>query len=198
MRTSRAPWPAFYSAVMQPPEPTPETSLDLPSEPHVAAPAAPPGSSELELPASAPPPMPPQAQAEAEPAASGPLTELVLAHFRRVEIAMLGRVLIATLGGALPSSMVRVERRRSLGRKLSGRPGEPIGITITAGDRTLTFRAPEVGVAEASVGHTVRGIVLSTTPVPVAQWLDELGVVLDRVTRDDEATRAALERALLT
>ena len=111
---------------------------------------------------------------------------------------MLGRILISTLGGALPASMVRVERRRSLGRRLTGRAGEPIGITITAGDRTLSFRAPELGVAEASAGHTVRGVVLSSTPMPVAQWLDELAELLDQVTRTDQATRAALEQALLT
>jgi hypothetical protein len=131
-------------------------------------------------------------------AASGPLAELVIAHFQRVEIAMLGRVLISTLSGALPASMIRLERRRSLRQRLSGRTAEPIGITITAGDRALSFRAPEIGVAEASVGHTVRGVVLSSTPMSITEWLDELGELLDQLTRDDEATRAALERMLLS
>ena len=135
------------------------------------------------------PPEPPELPAE-----PSPLGDLVVAHFRRVEVAMLGRVLITTLSGALPAAMVRVERRRRL---LPGRGGEPIGITITAGDRTLTFRAPEVGVAEASIGHVVRGVQLSSTPVPVAQWLDVLSEVLQQLTADDDATRAALERALL-
>ena len=172
--------PGFYSAVMQQPDATGEgTSLDLP--------------------ASTPPPQP-LAAPGAEPAepARGPLGDLVAAHFRRVEVAMLGRVLITTLGGALPRSMITVERRRSLGQRLSGRAGEPIGITITAGDRLLSFRAPDPGVAQAAIGHAVRGVVLSTTPVPVDQWLDELGRVLEQVTREDEASRAALERALLT
>jgi hypothetical protein len=108
---------------------------------------------------------------------------------------MLGRILISTLGGALPASMIRLERQRSVGRRLLGRTGDPIGVSITAGERTLTFRAPQFGVAEASAGHIVRGVVLSSTPMPVAQWLDELGALLDQVTRDDEATRTALERA---
>ena len=158
---------------MQPPEP--ETSLELPS--------------------SEPPPLPAEPVDEPAP---GPLGNLVVAHFRRVEIAMLGRVLITTLSGALPASMVRVEYRRSLGKRLTGRAGEPVGVSITAGDKTLTFRAPGVGVAEASVGHTVRGVVLSSTPVPIAQWLNELGELLDQLTRDDEATRLALERAFST
>ena len=191
----------FYSASMQPPEPVqPGTSLELTFEPGSAHPA-PTRSTDLELSPSSPDasavamPDPPET---ADPAAPGPLGNLVVAHFRRVEIAMLGRVLISTLGGALPASMVRLERRRSLGRRIRGRAGEAIGIVITAGDRTLSFRAPEVGVAEASVGHTVRGVVLSSKPVPVAQWLDELGALLDQLGRDDEATRTALERALLT
>lgn len=186
----------FYSSRMQSSEPPePGTSLELTFTPPVEGPAA--GSSgELELPpSSSPPPAAPAAPAPAEP---GPLGNLVAAHFRRMEIAMLARVLVSTLAGALPASMIRVERRRSLGRRLTGRAGEPIGITITAGERALTFRAPEVGVAEATVGHSVRGVVLSSTPVPVAQWLDELGELLDRVTRDDETTRIGLERALLS
>jgi len=167
---------------MQPPETSPpETSLELPASP--PAPAVPDGAA---LPAAG------------EPTAPGPLGNLVVAHFRRVEIAMLGRVLVSTLGGALPASMISVERRRSLAQRLTGRSGEAIGITITAGERALSFRAPEVGAVEARVGHAVQGVVLSSTPVPVAQWLDELGELLDRLTNDDEATRVALERALLS
>lgn len=186
---------------MQQPDPPEGTSLEIPSGPRVEGPV--PGAprsapSELELPPSTAPPQPagepdpPQAE---QP--RGALGDLVAAHFRRVEVAMLGRVLITTLGGALPASMITLERRRSLGRRLSGRAGEPIGITITAGDRRLSFRAPELGVAEASIAHTVGGVVLSTSTVPVAQWLDELGQVLEQVTRDDESARTALERAML-
>ncbi|WP_375487457.1 hypothetical protein [uncultured Jatrophihabitans sp.] len=185
-----------------PPEPSsPGTSLDLTAGEGVERPAVPTPGTGLELPPSEPPTSPTAAveattpvEAAAAPA-PGPLGNLVVAHFRRVEIAMLGRVLVATLSGALPASMVTVERRRSLGR-LVGRSADPVGVTVTAGERVLTFRAPEVGVVEASVGHIVRGVVLSSTAVPVAQWLDELGVVLNEVTRADEATRTALERAL--
>jgi hypothetical protein len=180
---------------MQQPDPTEGTSLELPSEP----PVEPPASSALELPPSTSPPQPLETPDQPHPEhAPGPLGNLVVAHFRRVEVAMLGRVLISTLGGALPASMITLERRRSLGQRLSGRPGEPIGITITAGDRLLSFRAPELGVAHASVGHAVRGVVLSTQQVSVGEWLAELGTLLEQVTSEDEATRAALERALLS
>jgi len=163
---------------MQPPEPSPPpTSLELTFDPSTERPAPP---------------------AASEPTTPGPLGNLVVAHFRRVEIAMLGRVLITTLGGALPASMVSFERRRSWGQRLTGRAGEAIGITVTAGDRALSFRAPEVGAVQASVGHVVHGVVLSSTAVPIDQWLDQLGELLDRMTNDDEATRVSLERALLS
>lgn len=130
-----------------------------------------------------------------EPAA--PLGDLVAAHFQRLEIAMLSRVLTTTLAGALPPAMVRVERRRTFVQWLTRRPGAVVGVAITAGDKTLTFRAPAVGATEASVSHTVRGVALSTTTVSVAEWIDQLGQLLNRATSRDVATRDALQRALL-
>ncbi len=176
-----------------------------PLEPPVAAVPTPPAAgalpetgTSLDLPAQPAVPAQPAAPVEpAEAAPPGPLGNLVAAHFQRVEVAMLARVLITTLGAALPTAMIRVQRRRSLWQRLTGRPGEPIGISVVAAERTLTFQAPELGVAEASVGHTVRGVVLSSQAVPLAQWLDELGELLEQVGRDDETTRLALERALL-
>lgn len=184
---------------MEPSEPTqPGTSLEIASEPDPETVAGPPGTS-LELPQDGP------ATGELdtvrgspEPDEPGMLGNLVVARFRRAEAATLGRVLITTLSDALPSSMIRVERRRSVGQRLARRTPEPIGITIAAGDRTLSLRAPDGGVVEATIGHTVRGVVLSSAPVPVAQWLDALGEVLEQLSRDDDATRIALERTLLS
>ncbi|MDP9093848.1 MAG: hypothetical protein M3N95_13170, partial [Actinomycetota bacterium] len=126
----------------------------------------------------------------------GPLGSLVAAHFQRLEVAMLSRVLTTTLAGALPPSMVRVERRRSLAERLLGRPGHPIGISVIADDETLTFRAPHLGVTEATISHTVRGVVLSSTRTTVAEWLSHLADVLNKTTSDDQATRIALQRIL--
>jgi hypothetical protein len=142
-------------------------------------------------------PQPVDADAAA-PAATGPLGDLVAAHFQRVEIAMLGRILTTTLLGALPASMVRVERRRTLLDRLRRRSGVVVGVGVSAGDQLLSFRAPDVGVTQASVGHIVGGVVLSSRPVPVAEWLVLLGALLEQATTDDGATRLALERALLT
>jgi hypothetical protein len=130
------------------------------------------------------------------PGPATPLGNLVAAHFQRIEVAMLSRILTTTLAGALPASMLRVERRRNLAQRLMGRPGHAIGISITADDETLTFRAPQVGVTEATVSHTVRGVVLSSTRVSVAEWLSQLADLLNRTTTEDEATCIALERVL--
>lgn len=176
------------------PEPT---SLDLgaaqPTTPHAVAP-------EPEAHESAAPE--PEVSAVSGPVLSGPATggplgDLVAAHFQRVAVALLARILTTTLAGALPAHMVRVERRRTVIERLTRRPGRPIGVGITAGDTMLTFRAPNLGVIQASVSHTVNGIVLSTTRVSVPEWLSHLAVVLNQTTADDQATRAALERALL-
>ena len=131
------------------------------------------------------------------PVSKGPLGDLVAAHFQRVEIAMLGRVLTTTLAGALPPAMVRVERRRTFLERLRRRPGQPIGVSVISGDRMLTFRAPAVGLTEASVSHFVRGVVLSTEAVPVQDWLTMLGALLAEATTNDKATQLALERALV-
>jgi hypothetical protein len=125
------------------------------------------------------------------------LGNLVVAHFRRVETAMLAHVLVTTLAGALPPSMVRVERRRSLGGRLARRPGEPVGVSVLAADSMLTFRTPALGLIEASVSHVVHGVVLSTTPTTVAEWLDQLSALLTEIGQRDETTRAALERFLV-
>jgi hypothetical protein len=154
-------------------------------------------------PASAPPELPapvdsaPAARDQQRDTTPGPLGNLVAAHFQRVEIALLARVLTTTLVGALPPRMVRVQRRRTLIERLLRRPGETVGISVIADDQILTLRAPELGVTETTIGHIVRGVVLSSDRVPVATWLATLADTLNRVTNDDAVTRAALERALL-
>lgn len=125
------------------------------------------------------------------------LGSLVTQHFQRVEVAMLGRVLASTLAGALPPAMVQIESERSVGDRLRGRPGTIVGVRVLAGDVALGYRAPEVGRTEATVSHVVRGIVLSTRTVGVAEWLEALGSVLDAQAEQDSGAREALEKFLL-
>ena len=142
---------------------------------------------------------PPDSQPpDSQPSDSQPLGTLVASHLQRLEVAMLSRVLATTLAGALPPSMVQVERRRSAADVLRRQPGVVIGVVVSAGDTVLAFRSPDIGVTEASVSHRVRGVVLSTTQVTVADWLAQLAGVLNRAADQDAATRAALRSAVLS
>ncbi|MGI8680471.1 MAG: hypothetical protein ACR2LX_17660 [Jatrophihabitans sp.] len=125
-----------------------------------------------------------------------PLGNLVAAHFQRVEVVLLGRILATTLAGALPASMLGIELRRTLTDRVTGREGDVIGVSIHAAGETLTFRAPAIGEVEASVAHTVRGVTLSRRTVTVVDWLDHLAGILNKLAAEDEAARLALERAL--
>jgi hypothetical protein len=124
------------------------------------------------------------------------LGNLVTQHLARVEATLLSRVLVGTLAGALPATILRVERRRSFADRLARRPGVVIGVHIHAYDQTLTFRAAEFGAIQAGAEHTVRGVVLSRELLTVPAWLDRLADLLNRLAADDQATRAALRRAL--
>jgi len=124
------------------------------------------------------------------------LGNLVSQHLARVEATLLSRVLVATLAGALPATVLRVERRRSFADRLARRPGVVIGVQIHAYDQTLTFRAAEFGAIQAGVEHTVRGVVLSREQLTVPAWLDRLAELLNQLAADDHATRTALQRAL--
>jgi hypothetical protein len=126
-----------------------------------------------------------------------PLGHLVAALSARADAASLSQVLVATLAEALPAGMVEVERRRSLADRLTGRPGQLTAVTINAIDKALTLSVPPTGPSEATITHTVRGITLSQTAMPVSAWINELARTLREVAATDEATRAALERLLL-
>jgi hypothetical protein len=127
-----------------------------------------------------------------------PLGHLIAALSAHADVVSLTHVLTVTLADALPAGMVHVERRRSLADRAAGRPGQPIAVSITAGDKRFTLKTPPGGRVEASVTHTVRGVTLSRTPMSTPAWITELATALNNVAGADEMTRAALERLLLS
>jgi hypothetical protein len=129
---------------------------------------------------------------------SAPLGDLVAGRLRHIEVAMLARVLATTLAGALPPARVQAERHRTLVDVAKRRPGTVIGVTVTGESRVLTLRVLDVDRIQSTVAHEVRGITLSRRDVSVAQWLDELALLLNQAAANDEATRQALRKALLT
>ncbi|HET8583491.1 MAG TPA: hypothetical protein VFL65_09570 [Jatrophihabitans sp.] len=126
-----------------------------------------------------------------------PLGHLVAALSAHADVVSMTQVLTATLADLLPGSLVQVERRRSVADRLAGRPGTPVSLTVRGTDRDLVLAAGRDGTPEAQIVHTVRGVVLSRTAVPITEWITALAAELDRRAASDEAARAALDRLLL-
>ena len=130
-----------------------------------------------------------------EPPSLGRLVGALSAHS---DVTSMAAVLTTTLADLLPADLVEVERDRTVGDRLAGRPGRPVAVTVLAGDRALTLRGGDRGRPEATITHTVRGVVLSRKPVPIPDWIEALAVELARLAERDDAARGALDRLLLS
>jgi hypothetical protein len=127
-----------------------------------------------------------------------PLGHLVAALSAHADVASMTRVLTTTLADLLPADVVQVERRRSVADRLAGRTGSPVALTVRLGDdRELVLRARPDGGTDALTVHTVRGVVLSRTPLPITDWIAALAAGLDRLAAADDRARTALDRLLL-
>jgi hypothetical protein len=111
------------------------------------------------------------------------------------DVGSLTRVLTATLGDALPAGMVEVERDRSLGDRLAGRPGRPVAVRVRTDEHVLELRTAGRAPA-AEVQHVVRGVVLSRRQVGLDEWVDVLAQELTALARRDAAARQAVSRLL--
>jgi hypothetical protein len=111
------------------------------------------------------------------------------------DVAMFVRVFTRSFAEALPPEMVEVDRDRSLGDRMAGRPGTPVALRITFPDRRLSLRATR-GWPEAEVQQVVRGVVLSRRQVPVDEWVRTLAEELTGLAARNEAARAALASLL--
>lgn len=130
----------------------------------------------------------------------GPMDlHLVAAALRRdvPDVASFARVLTATLGDALPEGMVEVDRDRSLGDRLAGRPGTPVAVRVHGTDRQLELRTGRSGPV-GEVRQVVRGVVLSRRTVPLEEWVGVLAAELTALAERSSAARTALARMLGT
>jgi len=109
------------------------------------------------------------------------------------DVASYTRVLTSTLGDALPAGMVDVDYRRSVADRVSGRPGEPVGIRVHGPGRQLELRQGRHGV-EAEVRVIVNGVVISRKRIGVDQWLEMLAEELRDLAARDAAAREALAK----
>jgi hypothetical protein len=99
-------------------------------------------------------------------------------------------VLAGKLAQALPGS---VGVRRAGGLLRGGRVRE---LTVDLGEERFVLAAPVPGRLEARRSRVVRGIVIASQPLAVADWVDALAQALLREAGRSEATRQALERLL--
>lgn len=91
----------------------------------------------------------------------------------------------------------RVKLERIGGLLKRNHPVGGIELDLTSSGEGVVLRAKREpnGVA-CSVARTVRGIVLSTKPVPVAEWIDELLGALSQEAERSERTWTALHGLL--
>jgi hypothetical protein len=85
------------------------------------------------------------------------------------DVAIYARVLTQSLGEALPSDYVTVERDRSMSDRMKGRPGEVSKIVVRLGEQQMTL-AVRNGQTTAEICRAVRGVVLSRQTVPIGEW----------------------------
>ena len=67
-------------------------------------------------------------------------------------------------------------------------------ITLTIVENRYILESPTHGSLQASRTHVVRGIALKTEAIPIPDWLEEIGGLLDQEARGSQAAREALSR----
>ncbi len=105
------------------------------------------------------------------------------------------RVLVATFADSLPAGMVEIDRERSLGDRMAGRPGKVAAIRVRLGESTLELRSGRGGMTGV-LARGVRGVTISRQEVPVAEWTRLLAEHLQALAAQNAEARAALGRLL--
>ncbi len=129
----------------------------------------------------------------------GELVESVAAALRAdtADLDAYHRVLVSSIEGLLPPTMVEVDYERSLGDRLAGRAGRATSIRLHLGESTLELTSRH-GNLVATVAKQVRGVTISRQEVPVAEWVRQLAGYLAQAAGESAEARAALARLLGT
>jgi hypothetical protein len=112
------------------------------------------------------------------------------------DVAIYASVLTKSLSEALPPEYVTVERKPSMADRMKGRPGEITKVEVRLGDKVMSL-AVKNGRPEAAICRVVRGVVLSTQPVPVQQWAEALANALVVHAENNAQAAEALRRLVL-
>ena len=109
------------------------------------------------------------------------------------DVAIYARVLTQSLGEALPSEFVTVDRDRTMSDRMRGRPGEISRIAVQLGDQQMTLSVRD-GKTVAEICRAVRGVVLSRQTVPVNEWAAALAAALVTYAEQNAQAAQALRR----
>ncbi|MFC1416922.1 hypothetical protein [Streptacidiphilus cavernicola] len=129
---------------------------------------------------------------------SGASIDMLAAALRRdsADLEIYVQVLTGSLADALPQGAVTVERKRSVGDRLSGREGKVEKLEVSLDDRRLILTLTH-GRPQGEVATVVRGVVLSRQPVGLDVWATELATAVSVRAQSDARARAALEKLVL-
>jgi len=105
------------------------------------------------------------------------------------------KVLTAKLSDAL-GDRVRLERSGGLLKRDRPVTGVELDLTSAGAGTVLSARRERGGVVACTVARKVRGIVLSTKPVSMPEWVEELVSALGEESRRSEQTWNALHGLL--
>ena len=132
---------------------------------------------------------------ELTPADPGLNLDMVTAALRAdsADVAIYAQVLTESLSEALPPGTVVVERERSMSDRMKGRPGQVSKIVVRLDDQVLTL-AVQRGQPVTEICREVRGVVLSRTPVPLADWYAALASALVTHAERNAAAAQALRK----
>ena len=112
------------------------------------------------------------------------------------DLDVYARVLSTSLAEGLPAGMVTVDRNRSLGDRMAGRPGVVAAVHIAVGDWQLELLRGRGGAPDARVARRVRGVVISSKQVSIEEWVQMLAHRLAEAAQASAEARAALGRLL--
>ncbi len=139
---------------------------------------------------------PAQAAGALQPTGLGPLADVqVLAAMLRSDrddVASYARVLSGALGDAFPAGVVDVDYQRSMGDRMSGRPGKPVRLTVRGADTELELSDGARGAVTAQVRKVVGGVVISRRQVGIDEWVRLFAAELSARATENAAARQAL------
>jgi hypothetical protein len=105
------------------------------------------------------------------------------------------RLLANSIAEVLPAGVIEIDRQRSLGERVAGRPGTVVAIRIHLGEQSFALERRH-GRVVSSVSRNVRGVAISNKEVNLEEWSAAFANALSLFAEDNARARAALQRLL--